>query len=43
MAIRVARLGTGNVGRLALAGILTHPGYELTGLWVSNPAKVPDA
>lgn len=39
MGIRVAHMGTGNVGRLALAGILTHPGYELTGVWVSNEAK----
>ena len=39
MAIRVAQLGTGNVGRLALAAILTHPGYELTGVWVSTEAK----
>lgn len=40
MAIRVAHLGTGNVGKLALAGILGAPGLELTGLWVSNEEKI---
>ncbi|WP_299559300.1 diacylglycerol kinase [uncultured Mycolicibacterium sp.] len=40
MPIRVAHIGTGNVGRLALAGVLTHPELELTGLCVSNPDKV---
>lgn len=40
MAIRVAHVGTGNVGKLALAGILTNPRYELTGLAVSSAAKV---
>ena len=40
MAIRVAHIGTGNVGRLALRGILTNPRFELTGLWVSAGAKV---
>ncbi|KAA9150356.1 diacylglycerol kinase [Amycolatopsis acidicola] len=40
MAIRVALAGTGNVGRLALASVLTHPDYELTGVWVSDEAKV---
>lgn len=40
MAIRVAHIGTGNVGRLALTGILTNPQFELTGLWVSSDAKV---
>lgn len=40
MAIRVAHVGTGNVGRLALTGLLTNPAYELTGVCVSTPAKV---
>ncbi|MFF0490925.1 diacylglycerol kinase [Nocardia sp. NPDC004068] len=40
MAIRVAHIGTGNVGRLALIELITHPGYELTGVWVSSPDKV---
>jgi 2,4-diaminopentanoate dehydrogenase len=40
MPIRVAHIGTGNVGRLALRGILTNPQFELTGLWVSSDAKV---
>ncbi|MGE5696617.1 MAG: diacylglycerol kinase [Candidatus Sericytochromatia bacterium] len=39
MAIRVAQIGTGNVGRHALAGVLTNPAFELTGLWVSSQAK----
>ena len=40
MTIRVAHIGTGNVGRLALTGILTNPAFELTGVWVSSDAKV---
>jgi hypothetical protein len=40
MAIRVAHIGTGNVGRLALAGLLGNPRYELTALGVSTPEKV---
>ena len=40
MAIRVAHIGTGNVGRLALTGLTTNPQFELTGVWVSSDAKV---
>ena len=40
MAIRVAHIGTGNVGRLALTGLITNPRLELTGVWVSSDAKV---
>jgi hypothetical protein len=40
MAIRVAHIGTGNVGRLALTGLLTNPQFELTGLCVSSDEKV---
>jgi hypothetical protein len=40
MAIRVAHVGTGNVGRLALAALLGNPDYELTALGVSTEAKV---
>ena len=40
MAIRVAHIGTGNVGRLALAGLVTNPAFELTGVCVSSDAKV---
>jgi hypothetical protein len=40
MTIRVAHIGTGNVGRLALAGVLTNPNLELNGLYVSTPEKV---
>ncbi|MDT5094063.1 MAG: hypothetical protein QOH60_3426 [Mycobacterium sp.] len=40
MAIRVAHVGTGNVGRLALRGLLINPEFELTTLCVSSDAKV---
>jgi 2,4-diaminopentanoate dehydrogenase len=40
MAIRVAHVGTGNVGRLALTELITNPQFELTGLCVSSPDKV---
>ena len=40
MAIRVAHIGTGNVGRLALSELITNPAFELTGLCVSADDKV---
>jgi hypothetical protein len=40
MAIRVVHIGTGNVGRLALAELIENPAFELTGLVVSTPAKI---
>lgn len=40
MAIRVAHIGTGNVGRLALAELIENPAFELTVVAVSNPDKV---
>jgi hypothetical protein len=40
MAIRVAHIGTGNVGRLALAELITNPAFDLTGVCVSSDAKV---
>lgn len=40
MAIRVVHIGTGNVGRLALAELIANPAFELIGLCVSTPAKV---
>lgn len=40
MAIRVAHVGTGNVGGLALAQLITNPQFELTGVCVSTPEKV---
>ncbi|MGB3285256.1 diacylglycerol kinase [Mycolicibacter algericus] len=40
MAIRVALIGTGNAGRIALRGLISNPVYELTGVWVSTAAKV---
>lgn len=39
MAIRVAAIGTGNVGRHALTQLITDPAYELTAVWVSSPEK----
>jgi hypothetical protein len=39
MAIKVAAIGTGNVGRHALAQLITNPDYELTAVWVSSPSK----
>lgn len=40
MTFRVALWGTGNMGKLALEGILENPALELVGVWVSNPEKV---
>jgi len=40
MPIRVAHIGTGNVGRLALTQLVTDPRFELTAVWVSSEAKV---
>ena len=40
MAIRVAHVGTGNVGGLALAELITNPQFELTGMCVSTATKV---
>ncbi|MBN9635201.1 MAG: diacylglycerol kinase, partial [Actinobacteria bacterium] len=39
MPIKVAAVGTGNVGRHALTQLITDPAYELTGVWVSSAAK----
>ncbi|TGD87415.1 diacylglycerol kinase [Mycolicibacterium sp. CH28] len=39
MAIRVAQIGTGNVGVHALTALITNPEFELTGVWVSSDAK----
>ncbi|MBU9763471.1 diacylglycerol kinase [Mycobacterium sp. TNTM28] len=39
MTIRVAAIGTGNVGKHALAQLITNPDYDLTGVWVSSSAK----
>lgn len=40
MTVRVAHIGTGNVGRLALTELITNSRFELTGVWVSSDAKV---
>lgn len=40
MAIRVAHIGTGNVGRLALSQLVSDPRFELTAVWVSSDAKI---
>ena len=34
-AIKVAQIGTGNVGRHALTQLITDPRFELTAVWVS--------
>jgi hypothetical protein len=39
MAIKVAQIGTGNVGRHALTQLITDPRFELTGVWVSSKDK----
>ncbi|MEB3031695.1 NAD(P)H-dependent amine dehydrogenase family protein [[Mycobacterium] nativiensis] len=39
MPIRVAQIGTGNVGVHALRSLITNPDYELTAVWVSSDAK----
>ena len=39
MVIRVAQIGTGNVGRHALTGILANPQFELAAVWVSSKEK----
>jgi 2,4-diaminopentanoate dehydrogenase len=39
MSIKVAAIGTGNVGIHALRALITNPDYELTGVWVSSDAK----
>ncbi|MDT5074458.1 MAG: hypothetical protein QOH82_3778 [Mycobacterium sp.] len=40
MAIRVALIGTGNCGSLALKQLITDARFDLTGVWVSSDAKV---
>jgi hypothetical protein len=39
MPIRVAQVGTGNVGGHALRALIANPDYELTAVWVSSAAK----
>src|SRR5947209_2754557 len=39
MPYRVVQWSTGNVGRLALHGIISHPDLELVGLLVHSPEK----
>ena len=39
MPLRVAQIGTGNVGVHALTALITNPDYELTAVWVSSAAK----
>ena len=39
MPIKVAAIGTGNVGRHALTQLITDPRYELTAVWVSSDSK----
>jgi 2,4-diaminopentanoate dehydrogenase len=37
--IRVAQIGTGNVGVHALRALIANPDYELTAVWVSSESK----
>ncbi len=39
MAIKVAAIGTGNVGVHALRALITNLDYQLTGVWVSSESK----
>ncbi|BCO34578.1 diacylglycerol kinase [Mycobacterium heckeshornense] len=39
MAIRVAQIGTGNVGAHALKALITNPQFQLTAVWVSSDTK----
>ncbi len=39
MPIRVAQIGTGNVGAHALRSVIAHPDYELVAVWVSSEGK----
>lgn len=39
MAIRVAQIGTGNVGVHSLTALINNPAFELTGVWVSSDSK----
>jgi 2,4-diaminopentanoate dehydrogenase len=39
MAIKVAAVGTGNVGRHALTQLINDPQYDLTAVWVSSASK----
>jgi hypothetical protein len=39
VSIKVAAIGTGNVGIHALKALITNPDYELTGVWVSSDSK----
>jgi hypothetical protein len=40
MALRVIQWATGNVGKAAVEGIVSHPELELVGAWVHSPDKV---
>ena len=40
MAKRIVVWGTGFVGRMVIAEVVKHPGFELVGVGVSNPDKV---
>ncbi|MCW2797620.1 diacylglycerol kinase [Nocardioides sp.] len=37
---RIVVWGTGYVGKMVIAEVVKHPGFELVGVGVSNPAKV---
>ena len=40
MSYRVVQWATGNLGRAAIEGILSHPNLKLAGVWVHSDDKV---
>ena len=40
MTYRVIQWATGNLGRAAIEGIVSHPDLELVGVWVHSASKV---
>lgn len=40
MSLRVVQWATGNLGRAAIEGVLSHPELELAGVWVHSEDKV---
>ena len=40
MTYRVVQWATGNLGRAAIEGIVSHPDLELVGVWVHSASKV---
>ena len=40
MTYRVVQWATGNLGRPAIEGIVSHPELELVGVWVHSESKI---